>query len=216
MNITLKNIGKRFQKEWIFRAVDYSFEKNDKVAILGSNGSGKSTLLQILSGYLTPSEGSISWSNRHRQVGVADVFESVSLATPYMALYDEFTLKENFEFFTSFKQLKGIRKASEFAEEIELARVLNKPLKEFSSGMRQRVKLGLAIIADTDFLLLDEPSSHLDANAIKWYNDLVIKYAENRIVFVASNKEESEIPFCNKRIEILDFKPSGVPVSEGR
>jgi ABC-type multidrug transport system ATPase subunit len=216
LNITLKNIGKRFQKEWIFQGIDVTFEKDDKVAILGGNGSGKSTLLQILSGYLTPSEGSVSWINRNGPIGVANVFSNVSLATPYMALYDEFTLKENFEFFISFKQLKGIRKASEFAEEIDLSQALNKPLKEFSSGMRQRVKLGLAIIADTDFLLLDEPSSHLDANAIKWYNDLVIKYAENRIVFVASNKEESEIPFCNKRIEILDFKPSGVPVSVSR
>ena len=213
MNITLKNIGKRFQKEWIFRSIELSFDKNDKVAILGSNGSGKSTLLQILSGYLTPSEGSIAWTNRNHQVGVAEVFASVSLATPYMALYDEFTLKENFDFFKSFKPLKGIYSASEFAHEIELSRALNKPLKEFSSGMRQRVKLGLAIIADTDFLLLDEPSSHLDANAIKWYNELVMKYAENRIVFVASNKEESEIPFCNKRIEIVDFKPSGVQAS---
>jgi ABC-type multidrug transport system ATPase subunit len=212
VNISLKNIGKRFQKEWVFQNINMSFEKNDKVAILGGNGSGKSTLLQIISGYLTPSEGSVSWTNRQKQVGVAEVFRSVSLATPYMSLYDEFTLEENYNFFISFKPLLGVQTASEFATEIELSKVLKKPLKEFSSGMRQRVKLGLAIMADTDFLLLDEPSSHLDSNAIDWYNQLVLKYAQDRIVFVASNKEESEIPFCNKRIEIVDFKPSGVQV----
>lgn len=210
MNIVLKNIGKRYQKEWIFQNIDMSFQQNDKVAILGGNGSGKSTLLQIISGYLTPSEGSVSWTNRREQIGVAEVFRSVSLATPYMALYDEFTLEENYHFFTSFKALRNVTTASEFAHEIELTKALKKPLKEFSSGMRQRVKLGLAIMADSDFLLLDEPSSHLDANAIEWYNKLVLKYGSDRIVFVASNKEESEIPFCNKRIEIADFKPSGV------
>ncbi len=210
MNITLKNIGKRFQKEWIFQGIETTFHQNDKVAILGNNGSGKSTLLQIISGYLTPSEGSISWTNRNQKIGVAEVYRSVSLATPYMAVYDEFTLKENYEFFTAFKSLQRISSATEFAEEVGLGHALNKPLKEFSSGMRQRVKLGLAIIADSDFLLLDEPSSHLDAKAIDWYNQLVQKYAADRIIFVASNKEESEIPFCNRRIDILDFKRSDV------
>jgi ABC-type multidrug transport system ATPase subunit len=114
------------------------------------------------------------------------------------------------EFFTAFKPLKNITSAAQFAEEIGLSHAMHKPLKEFSSGMRQRVKLGLAITADTDFLLLDEPSSHLDAKAIEWYNLLVQKYANDRIIFVASNKEESEISFCNRRVDIVDFKRSDV------
>ena len=91
-------------------------------------------------------------------------------------------------------------------EIIRLSNVKNKPIKDFSSGMKQRIKLGLAILAETEILLLDEPSSNLDKEAIRWYQETIDKYKENRIVFVASNKIEEESFFCNKSINIIDFK----------
>ena len=63
MNITLKNIGRRFNKEWIFRGINYQFEQGQSYAVLGPNGSGKSTLLSILLGSLTPSEGELAYLN---------------------------------------------------------------------------------------------------------------------------------------------------------
>ena len=59
MNISLNNVGRRFNKEWIFKNIDYTFSENQKYAVLGPNGAGKSTLLNILLGSLTPSEGEI-------------------------------------------------------------------------------------------------------------------------------------------------------------
>ena len=55
MEVSFRNIGKRYRYEWIFRGVDFTFEAGKKYAILGPNGSGKSTLLKVLSGHLTPS-----------------------------------------------------------------------------------------------------------------------------------------------------------------
>ena len=212
MEISLDNIGKRFQREWIFRKVSLNLVQNDRVAILGANGSGKSTLLQILSGYLTPSEGKIIWKENDQMIGVQDVFKHVALATPYMTLYEDFTLRENIQFFSSFKSFRDALSLREVAEKMGLSVQIDKPLKFYSSGMKQRVKLGLAIMSNTNILLLDEPSSHLDANAILWYQNLVQEFSSNRIICVASNKEETETLFCNKHLEVADFKGLDVRV----
>ncbi len=212
MEISLDNIGKRFQREWIFRKVSLNLVQNDRVAILGANGSGKSTLLQILSGYLTPSEGKIIWKENDQMIGVQDVFKHVALATPYMTLYEDFTLRENIQFFSSFKSFRDGLSLLEVAEKMGLSVQIDKPLKFYSSGMKQRVKLGLAIMSNTNILLLDEPSSHLDANAILWYQNLVQDFSSNRIICVASNKEETETLFCNKHLEVADFKGLDVRV----
>lgn len=212
MEISLDNIGKRFQREWIFRKVSLNLVQNDRVAILGANGSGKSTLLQILSGYLTPSEGKIIWKENDQMIGVQDVFKHVALATPYMTLYEDFTLRENIQFFSSFKSFRDGLSLLEVAEKMGLSVQIDKPLKFYSSGMKQRVKLGLAIMSNTNILLLDEPSSHLDANAILWYQNLVQEFSSNRIICVASNKEETETLFCNKHLEVADFKGLDVRV----
>jgi ABC-type multidrug transport system ATPase subunit len=212
LEINLTNIGKRYQKEWIFRGINADFLQGDCIAILGANGSGKSTLLQVLSGYLTPSEGIISWKNDGIRIGVDHIFKYVSLATPYMTNYDEFTLKENIDFFSSFKSFRNQLNAADVAELMGLSKAYNKPLKFYSSGMKQRVKLGMAILADTPLLLLDEPSSHLDANAISWYQELLRVNAHDRIVFIASNKEEAETIGCTKQILIEAFKQPDVRV----
>jgi ABC-type multidrug transport system ATPase subunit len=212
VEISLDNIGKRFQREWIFRKVSLNLVQNDRVAILGANGSGKSTLLQILSGYLTPSEGKIIWKENDQMIGVQDVFKHVALATPYMTLYEDFTLRENIQFFSSFKSFRDGLSLLEVAEKMGLSVQIDKPLKFYSSGMKQRVKLGLAIMSNTNILLLDEPSSHLDANAILWYQNLVQDFSSNRIICVASNKEETETLFCNKHLEVADFKGLDVRV----
>jgi len=212
VEISLDNIGKRFQREWIFRKVSLNLVQNDRVAILGANGSGKSTLLQILSGYLTPSEGKIIWKENDQMIGVQDVFKHVALATPYMTLYEDFTLRENIQFFSSFKSFRDGLSLLEVAGKMGLSVQIDKPLKFYSSGMKQRVKLGLAIMSETNILLLDEPSSHLDANAILWYQNLVQDFSSNRIICVASNKEETETLFCNKHLEVADFKGLDVRV----
>lgn len=212
MKIKLEKIGKKYQKEWIFKDLDFQFDMHSPVAILGSNGSGKSTLLQILSGYLTPSAGLIQWEKDEKLISVQHIFKSITLASPSSALYDDFTLRENIAFFKAFKSFKNELKVEEVALKMGLESHLDKQLKFYSSGMRQRVKLGLAILGDSDILLLDEPSSHLDSKAIQWYNDLVLEYKEGRVICVASNKEESETSFCKQAIDILNHKPVGVRV----
>jgi ABC-type multidrug transport system ATPase subunit len=83
-----------------------------------------------------------------------------------------------------------------------------KQLKNFSSGMRQRVKLTLAIASQTPLLFLDEPCANLDAVAKKWYGDLIRQFGNGRIIVVCSNSEKEEYFFCTRELNVHDLKRS--------
>lgn len=206
MHISLENIGKKFNREWIFKNLSFEFNTNDYYVILGSNGSGKSTLLKVLSGFYTPNKGSISFSKNNNTIPSDSIYKEIAYTSPYIDIFEEYNLRETFNFYTKFKSLKNNISYKEFIGLIELEKAQNKPLSQFSSGMKQRVKLGLAILSDCSILLLDEPTSNLDKNAIQWYQNLVKNKTENKIVFVASNAQEAEYFFCDKSIRIEDYK----------
>lgn len=207
MQIELQHIGKRYQKEWIFCNLDAKFTPEKPMAIIGSNGSGKSTLAQIASGYLSPSEGLVSWTHDGRQIQRDKIFEHVAMCSPMMQLWDDFTLEENVDFFLRFKKFRNATACSEFMEIIGLVQFRGRQLKHFSSGMRQRLKLGLAIMADTSLLILDEPCSHLDDSAVRWFQTLLQKNLDERLLLIASNNDEREIFSCKEKIDIMPYKP---------
>jgi len=205
MIITLKDIGRRFNRDWIFRGVDYTFTSGESYAILGPNGSGKSTLLQVLNGSLSPSTGKIEFANEGKPVEIDTVFTHLSLAAPYLELIEEFTMSEMIDFHFKFKSFKpGIDKETVIAL-LNLPKSANKLIKYFSSGMKQRLKLALAFCADTPMLMLDEPTSNLDTQGVDWYLSLVQQFAEGRLTIVCSNQEH-EYGFCTHRLSIVDYK----------
>jgi ABC-type multidrug transport system ATPase subunit len=206
MNIKLDNIGKRYNYEWIFRKVDLQLSNENNYVILGSNGSGKSTLLQVIAGNLIASEGGIEYQKKDKIISEENIFHQLSYAAPYLELFEEFTLTESIEFQSNFKPFfPGLNK-HQIIEILELERSKDKQLKYYSSGMKQRVRLAMAVLADTPILLLDEPTSNLDRKAIDWYQKLVNDFSTNRLIIVASNQQEYEYPFCNKEINIEQYK----------
>lgn len=208
MKITLENTGKKYNREWIFRTLSLVIQSPSSHVITGSNGSGKSTLLKVISGFETPSEGKVSYHQDKVEnlIPIESIYKSVSYAAPYIDVFEEYTIQELFNFYTKLKPLKSEVTYEEFLSIIELKRAKHKAIKNFSSGMKQRVKLGLAILSDTPILLLDEPTSNLDTGAIKWYQHLVKQNLEGRIVFVASNNQKEESFFCENVINIEDYK----------
>ncbi len=205
MKITLQNIGRRFNRDWIFRNIDYTFTSGETYAILGPNGSGKSTLLQVLNGSLSPSIGSISYALDDKLIEAEDIFKQLSLAAPYLELIEEFSLDEMTDFHFKFKPyLQGMDKESLIAL-LNLDGSKNKLIKYFSSGMKQRLKLALAFCSDTPMLMLDEPTSNLDTQGVDWYLNLVEKFALNRLTIICSNQEH-EYSFCKHRLNISDYK----------
>ncbi len=208
MQITLNNIGKRYNYEWIFRNINYEFTIGDNCVILGANGSGKSTLLQVIAGNIISSEGNIKYTINTQQSDIPqeNLFHYLSFASPYLELFEEFTLAESIDFQAKFKPFyKGLDTKAIIAL-TQLEKAQNKQLKHYSSGMKQRVRLALAILCDTPLLLLDEPTSNLDKKAIEWYQNLITNYTKNRLVVVCSNQLEQEYFFCKKQLQIEEYK----------
>ncbi len=205
VKITLQNIGRRFNRDWIFKGVDYTFIQGESYAILGPNGSGKSTLLQVLNGSLAPSTGTIQFLRNNSPIDVEQVFNSLSLAAPYLELIEEFTLTEIIDFHFKFKNyLPGLDNTA-VIDLLGMQSSKNKMIHYFSSGMKQRLKLALAFCSDTQMLMLDEPTSNLDAQGVDWYLSLAQQYAENRLTIICSNQLH-EYDFCNHQLNIADYK----------
>jgi ABC-type multidrug transport system ATPase subunit len=211
IRIELENIGKRFRYEWIFKGISQTFEQGGSYAILGPNGSGKSTLMKVLSGHLSPSNGVISFSDKDKKIiTVEEVYKHISYAAPYIDLVEEMTLEELLSYYFKFKTLRKRLTNKDLVEILGFQKSKNKQIRFFSSGMKQRLKLVLAICADTPILLLDEPTTNLDAQGVSWYQQLISENTQNtegveRLVIVASNIEHDYV-FCTKQLNILDYK----------
>lgn len=226
MKITLTDVGKRFNRDWIFRHINYEFTGGNSYAIIGSNGSGKSTLLQVIAGAIAESEGKVELSmaeqlieekkpaassghqpsaTGHRLVDSDKIYEHISIAAPYMELIEEMSITEFLQFHHIFKPFISGIDTKEIISEIGLEKSAHKHIRYYSSGMKQRVKLAQAIFSDTPVLLLDEPCTNLDEEGIKLYHQLIKTYCDGRVVIVSSN-DVQEYGFCERRLNIMSFK----------
>ena len=209
MKITLTDTGKKFGSEWIFRNLTHTFESGCACAILGKNGSGKSTLLQLISGNLHPSEGTVRYHVDGREIGTDSIFRYLMIAAPYLELIEEFTLEEMLRFHFSFKRMVPGHSLATVRDLLGFSPAAGKILSQFSSGMKQRLRLVLAFLSDVPLLLLDEPTTNLDRPGMEWYLGLVSDFRRQRTVIICSNLEKEETAFCESKIFIGDFKPSG-------
>jgi ABC-type multidrug transport system ATPase subunit len=206
LKISLSAAGKKYYRDWIFRNINISFTEQQPTAVLGPNGSGMSTLLQVIAGYVIPNEGAVRYESAGKLVPADEMFGYVSFASPYLELIEEFTLIEIIDLHFKMRLPLGNIKHSEILEIIRLADRSDKEIKYFSSGMKQRLKLGLALLTDSPILLLDEPCSNLDMSAIQWYKEMISRFTHGRIVIVASNENKDEYDFCSSAIKMKDLQ----------
>jgi len=206
MKIELKGVAKRFRLEWILRKVDLELHSGRSYAISGPNGSGKSTLLKILAGHLTPSRGTVTfWENDQAQMPRDQLYRHLCYAAPYVELIEEYTLREALNFHQGFKPFLDQMSSSDIIELLDFQKSTNKNVRDFSSGMRQRLKLVLALCSEADFIILDEPTTNLDSQGVDWYRQLIDQYKRDRLLIVASNVDV-DFDFCEESVNVVDFK----------
>jgi ABC-type multidrug transport system ATPase subunit len=203
ISFTLHNIGKRFNTEWIFRKINLKIHAGESYAIVGNNGSGKSTLLQVIAGAILQSEGSIEANLQNEKIATDNLFSHISFCAPYLDLIEELTADEMLKFHSKFKQL--ILPNAEILKIVNLNAAANKQIRFFSSGMKQRLKLAQAFFSNAPAIMLDEPTTNLDAEGIALYQELVKKYLSNKTMIVSSN-DGVEYKFCNTKINMADYK----------
>jgi ABC-type multidrug transport system ATPase subunit len=205
MELKLDQVSKRYQYEWIFKNITLHIPALSHWAITGSNGSGKSTLLKCLSGINPVTHGSISYFSEGKEIEGNEIFKSLVISAPYMELPEEFTLRELLQFHFKFKRSADNISLDAMMDIMYLKAHENKPISQFSSGMKQRLKLGLCFFSASKLVFLDEPTSNLDEQGIVWYLQLVKEFSKNKTLFVCSN-DPKEYIFCHHVIKMEDFK----------
>ncbi len=205
MQIKLEQVSKRYRYDWIFKGIDYQLVAGSRLAVTGPNGSGKSTLMKVLSGHLSPSKGKVEFIVEGKKIVPDDVYRHISYAAPYIELIEEFTLSEAIDFHQKFKPLLPGLRSSDVLDLLAFPKSSDKQVRHFSYGMKQRLKLALAACSATSLLLLDEPTTNLDAQGVDWYLALMERFLGSRTVVVASNVAV-DYGFCNDLIDILKYK----------
>ncbi len=205
MQIQLEQIGKKYNREWIFRGLSYTFQARKKYAITGPNGSGKSTLLQTIAGSTVSSEGNINYSIAGQELAPENAFKNLSICAPYLTLIEEMTALEFLTFHESFKSFMPDITPTAILEIIDLTTAANKQIRYYSSGMKQRIKIAQAIFSDVPVLFLDEPCTNLDETGYALYQSLIQNYASQKLVIVSSN-DKAEYHFCEEVIDIKKYK----------
>lgn len=205
MEIELTQVGKKYLLEWVLRGVDYHFLAGGRYAITGPNGSGKSTLLKMICGHLTPSKGTLNYRQNGKKIDRSEVYRLLSYAAPYIELIEEFTLEEALQFHRQFKSFQGGLDDKALIALLGFERSAKKMIRNFSSGMKQRLKLAMNICSDTPLLLLDEPTTNLDQQGVEWYAQLIADYGAERTIIVASNVDV-DYAFCTETLDIRNYK----------
>ncbi len=200
MDILLEDIGKRFTSGWVFRNINHNIVTGDRLAITGQNGSGKSTLLQIICGYLTNTEGKVSYTKEGKEINRDNIFKHLAISAAYMELDEELSAAEIFEHNKIFKPYL-IQEQDHFLDLVQLDSEQDKEVKYYSSGMKQRLSLALALCMDVPLLILDEPTSFLDVQKKEWFRTMLEQFGQNKTIVIASN-DDFDIQTCNKSISL--------------
>lgn len=200
MEILAHNLSKKFRQEYVVRDFSYHFQSGNAYAITGPNGSGKSTLLQLIAQFSLPNSGTIE------MIGIEPdlVYSKITFAAPYVELIEEYTLKEHLQILLRNHYLPESVTIESLEEFIDLRPDRVKAIKNYSSGMRQKIKLGFALLSQRPILLLDEPTTNFDEQAKQWFFSR-LNEQRHKLIIIASN-EKQEIDFCTEKISIVDFK----------
>ncbi len=201
MELSIQKLSKAFNQKKVFSNISLEVPAGCRLAVTGSNGSGKSTLLKILSGGALPSSGAVRYSIAGKAIGDEHVYRHVHFVAPYNTVIEELTLPELFRMHQSLGTLKAYTSYDEWVDQLAYKFKATHVIKTFSSGMKQRIKLGLVLLDDRPLILLDEPTSNLDQQGRDWFYGLLAKLTPAQTLILATN-EEREAMACTEAIQM--------------
>ncbi len=202
------NICKAYSSnKYILKNISFEGRIKDIIGICGPNGSGKSTLIKIIAGINSATKGNLIWEIDGKRLNPDEYFRYFGFVAPYLNIYEEFTPVELIKVVTKIRRTQvSNSKIDELLDKFYLEKHFNKPIRNFSSGMKQRMKLLLSVLHSPIVLIYDEPTTNLDEKGINLVNLLIKEQInKNGIVFIASNSE-TEISLCNKKIFVQNEK----------
>ena len=203
--LQIENLHKQYDKFEALKGVDLNIKKGEIYGLLGPNGAGKSTLIKTISGLEKKTQGTIIFEEKEKNINKYK--QHIGLLPQDLAIYLDFTARENINFFCSLYGYKGkelkerVDKALEF---VGLTEVRNKKAKEFSGGMKRRLNMGCAIAHSPSLIIMDEPTVGIDPQSRNHILESVKKLNKEgaTIIYTSHYMEEVE-ELCNN-ISIMD------------
>ena len=186
MEIILNNISKSFGSNEVIKNFNFLFEKKS-YGIIGKNGSGKSTLLKLIGNLILPTQGNIKYNFNKRK----DILKHMFFCAPYQDIISELTVKEFLLFHMKFRKLKF--NINEVLDIFKLEKYNDTKIENLSSGTIQKIKLMITFYSDSDFILLDEPTTNLDDEGKKIYFKLMEQFSIKKGIIVATNDKKDII-----------------------
>ena len=206
--LTADRLAKRFGRRLLFRELSLSVADGQSLAITGANGTGKSTLLRILAGVMRPTAGQVQLQRAGTVVPDVEHPLQSGLVAPYLNMYEGFSARENLHFLARARRLAGADARIEAVlDRVGLLPRADDLVRDFSSGMKQRVKYAAALLFEPPLLLLDEPASNLDEDGLAMVADVREEWqASGRLLVVATNRPETAAR-CDDRLCVEAFAP---------
>lgn len=208
INIICDNISKTYSGKSIFKDLSFSLSAKQSLSITGRNGSGKSTLIKIIANVIQPSKGKITFKENNINIPGDNRFQKIGLLSPYLNLYDELTASENLVFFYKLKSSSDknpVEKINLLLKKAGLYEKRNELIKNYSSGMKQKLKLLFAVMHHPEILLMDEPLTNLDKSGIDLITEISAEQKKHGILIIAAN-DGTDNTLCDNYLNIEDYR----------
>lgn len=210
VELEVSGVTKKFGLRTIFSKIGFTIGAGDRLGVTGRNGSGKSTLMKLLAGVAERTAGEIAYRVDGAPVAEGAQIGHLGYVSPYLQLYTEFSAWEHV---TLLQRMRGApldeAMALELFERFGLTRRRHEELRTYSSGMLQRVKYICALVHSPAFLILDEPMTNFDDDAIRTVRELVIERSPDSVILLATN-DADDLSLATHRLSVETAQFSAV------
>lgn len=184
-----KNLTKKYKHNYALENVNLNIKQGEIYGFIGQNGAGKSTLLRLITGLAFPTEGTIEWFGNDDPKGLTNAQKRMGALIESPALFPNMSAFENLEIQRIQRGIPGRESIDNILQLVGLMDTKNKKVKNFSMGMKQRLGIGIALLSDPEFLLLDEPINGLDPTGIVELRELIknINHEKGITVLISSH-----------------------------
>lgn len=208
--ICIHNLHKCYGEKEVLRGIDLEIYPGEVIGYIGPNGAGKSTTVKILAGLINDFEGSITIDGKDLRGDILDIKAIMGYVPENAELYDVLSPLEYLDFVGKLYGMKEhviVERATKLLNALGLGEQVHKRMNTFSKGMRQKVLLVSGIIHNPKILILDEPLSGLDANAVITVKELIGRLA----------KEGKTIFYCSHMMDVVEKVSNRILlINEGR
>jgi ABC-2 type transport system ATP-binding protein len=216
--IVTKNLSKHYGPLVAVDGISFEVKAGEVLGFLGPNGAGKSTTMKMITGFLAPTDGTVSVCGIDVQEHPVETKRRMGYLPEGAPGYGEMTPMAFLDFVADIRGLEGDYRRQRTAyviEHLHLERVLHQPIETLSKGFRRRVGLAQAIIHDPDVLILDEPTDGLDPNQKHEVRTLINNMAADKIIVVSTHILEEVTAVCTRAIIIADGRIVADDTPEG-